>query len=1637
MNTIYDAIEWCRAADTEAEKGARFERAVRFYLKSDPVWRARFSEVWLWSDAPTNDGHDIGIDLVARERDTEELWAIQCKCYADDATLDYKTVSTFYGATGAQEAYTHNMLVSTAETFSPNLDKVATEWGTVRLFPSEMAQADLDWHAFLTGTAAAGRTLFEPRPHQREAIDACLAGFRKADRGKLIMACGTGKTLTALRLAEDLCPRGRVLFLAPSIQLVSQTLRSWANQARGLLRCAVVCSDAKASNAGEDVWETSLSELPYPATTDADELLRQVGGGEGAPAPDGLTVVFSTYQSIQVVIDAQGRGLPAFDLCICDEAHRTTGVADAALSKQERSAFVKVHDAAALRAKKRLYMTATPRIYSTNAVRRAHEESFEVASMDDPATYGEELYRLSFGRAVERGLLSDYRVIVLTVSEEMASAVYQRSMLDDQGGFDVPEVAKILGCWKGLATRGERSDLSMLSRVALENGAVEDFQHVYPMKRAVAFSQKIAESKEFAERFQTVVDAYLEKAGEGNAGEDAAGEGGQLRVEAQHIDGGMDAKERKRKISWLEEPTPDQVCRVLSNAKCLAEGIDVPSLDAVMFMKPRKSQIDIIQAVGRVMRKSPGKRYGYIILPVVVPAGLSPEAALDDDKAFAVVWQILQALRSHDERLDARINSLSFGKGKGEPGSPIIVEPFDGEDEGDDAAKAVQDKLALEWTVRDWQNAMEAKLVRKCGTRVYWDDWADDVAGIASRHISRIRAVLAADVHARAEFERFLGGLRDSLNPGITETQAVEMLAQHLITLPVFEALFDNGSFAKSNPVSVAMEGMLDVLRENRIADREEDDVLQSLYDSVRSRVSVVQTAAGRQSIVKDLYEGFFSKAFKGTSEKMGIVYTPNEVVEYILRATDRMLRAEFGQGLGDAGVHVLDPFAGTGTFMAELIASDIISDEQLPYKYAHELHSNEILLLAYYIMTINIEQAYHRRMQSAEAANIPYTSYPGAVLTDTFQMTEEGDTLDTTVFTKNSDRVVQQNALDIRVIVGNPPYSAGQKSANDNNANESYPYLDSRIAATYAARTRATNKNALYDSYIRAFRWASDRIGDRGIICFVSNGGWVDGQAMNGMRECLAEEFSAVYVYHLRGNQRTQGEESRKEGGKIFGSGSRAPIAITMLVKNPDAVEQGAIYFHDIGDYLTREEKLAMVKRAAATGELEWARITPDRHGDWLNQRDDSWYEFAPLGIANKPNAVPSGLFACYSRGAESDRDAWVYNFSSEEVSRNVKKLINCYEGCRAASMNDEELVDNDPRHISWSRSLKGKLSRDVKISFHEEALSPCAYRPFCKQWLYFESGLVDYPALQGLMFPSKGEHNNKAITIAATRRHDPMPFIVDAIPSHGFDIDAAQCFPLYWYEKRESLGGLFDDDAQGGYVCHDAITDEALSVFREAYPRAFDAHGKQGPRAKKHGGVELTKEDIFFYVYGVLHSPEYRTRFAANLKKELPRIPLAADFAAFCAAGRALANLHLNYESVEPWPLEEVGDSRNPGRTTKMRFGKCAKDKEHPKGQDMSVLHVAENLVLKGIPLQAYDYVVNGKSAVGWLMDRYQVRTDKSSGIVNDPNDYSDDPRYIVDLVKRVVRVSMETLEIVSSLPPLNEKPHPATWPAAWRVE
>jgi predicted helicase len=1593
--TIHSLLAEIRETSlSQREKGDRFERLMQEYLRTDPQFVEQFSEVWVWSEWPGNSGKvDTGIDLVARERDESGYCAIQCKFYAPDQHLQKQDIDSFFTASG-KEPFTSRLIISTTDKWGKNAEDALEQQQipVSRIGLAEIGQSPVLWDFLWPAAADAEISLalapkHELRPHQTEAAEDVFRGFESHDRGKLIMACGTGKTFTALKIVERLAAERErdtnVLFLVPSISLLSQALREWTAQCQTPMRCFAVCSDTKVGkrSASEDI---RVHDLTFPATTDPQKLIAQT---ERAKQATRLTVIFSTYQSIATISAAQQAGLPKFDLAICDEAHRTTGVT---LADSKESHFVRIHDPEYVKADKRLYMTATPRLFDESTKSSAAENAAVLCSMDDEALYGPEFHRLGFGKAVEGDLLTDYKVLILTVDESYLARSLQSEFADHNRELNIGDIAKIVGCWNGLAKRsGTTSDGSGFA------------PSERPMHRAVAFSRSINESEALTAKFAAVIDNY-------EGAEDDA-----LRCEVRHVDGTYNALRRNEQLDWLKGEVGANECRILSNARCLSEGVDVPALDAVLFLNPRNSVVDVVQSVGRVMRRAEDKDYGYIILPVGIPAGVTPEQALADNKRYKVVWQVLQALRAHDDRFNATVNKIELNKHK--PAQIMVGtvgfdaensnEPASGAPQGAAPGTAAAAQLAIDFHVDEWRDAIYAKIVTKVGERAYWDTWAKDVAQIAERHVTRINALLAdptSDVQER--FDEFVGGLRANLNDSITYKDAVDMLAQHLITRPVFDALFEDYSFAEHNPVSQAMQGMLEILNEQHVDT--EAATLEKFYDSVRMRAADIDNAEGKQRIIAELYERFFKVAFPRVAESLGIVYTPVEIVDFIIASVEHVLEREFGASVSDEGVHVLEPFAGTGTFVVRLLQSGVIKPEDLARKYASELHANEILLLAYYIAAINIEATYH------DLAGGEYKPFNGMVLTDTFQMTEAADSMDEVIFPDNNERAAHQKALDIRVILGNPPYSVGQGSQNDNNQNLSYPTLDRQIEKTYAAASSAGLKRNLYDSYIRAFRWATDRIQSYGVVAFVSNGSFIDGAFADGFRKTLVAEFSAIYVFNLRGNQRTSGETSRQEGGKVFGQGSRAPIGITLLVKNPSASGSCLLNYHDIGDYLNTEMKLSTIGDFGSAENIPWQRIIPNAAGDWVNQRDATFATFAPLG--DKKNTAAEPLFGTYSQGVLTARDAWAYNFSCGALESNMHRMIDFYNsqrnsfdawvlenGLQRNIGEVEEFIDRDASKISWTRGLKNDLRQSKAAEFDKHQRVTSMYRPYCKQWLYFDRQFNEMVLLVPKLFPSPG-HENIVISLnASDARKEFGAIITNVVPNLALS-DPGQCFPLYYYEPADNHGALFTEgEIIDGYRRHDAITDTTLARYQDQY------------------GIDVTKEDIFYYVYGVLHSPAYKQRYAADLKKMIPRIPMVVDFWGFSDAGRQLAAWHLDYEEVDPWPLEEfTSGAADDYRVEKMRFGRTEK------ATDRACVVYNANLTLAGIPEEAHRYVVNGRSAIEWIMDRYQVKTDPASGIVNDPNNWAlehENPRYIVELVKRIVSVSMATVDTVDRLPDL----------------
>lgn len=1546
------------AGNIQRDRGTYFEELVQIYLQNEPIYKNLYSDVWQLKDVPKEYGiskRDTGVDLVAKNRNTGELTAIQAKFYK--GKVGKSEINSFIAELG-KSYYSAGMIVSTTDEWNQNaLDTVDSQTKQVqKIGLSDLRHSKVDWSSFNfeKPKEIIVKSYKKTRDYQEKAIELAKEYFKNHDRGMLVMAPGTGKTFTSLKMVEKFAIESKqkvynVLYLVPSIQLLTQTLFGWNadNSDEFKLNSFAVTSDRKATKlkANEDDADILASDIGFPATTDAVKLIKNYQSLKYENEKVTLNVIFSTYQSVDVITQAQELGYPEFDFIVSDEAHRTTGIKE---QNQENSSFTKVHSNDNVKGKLRLYQTATPKIYSDDAKAKGIEKSVVISSMDDESIFGKEIFRLGFGEAVSRGYLTDYKVMVLTVEEGAMTKNLQQTLADTENGLNIDDVGRIVGVWNGMIKREGA------------NGKVSG----QPMKRAISFIDTIANSKKIAEKFNSVVNEYL-----GDTAEES------FQIDVRHVDGTLNALQKKDALDWLAGEIDNNEARVLSNVKFLTEGIDVPNLDAVIFFAPKKSQVDIVQAVGRIMRKFEGKEYGYIILPIVIPAGTTPENVLDDNKTYAAVWQILNALRATDERFNAIVNQLQLNKkkpdninvinpGKGRPRKPYA----EGEEEqGVDVESTTQTELEL-WD--EIQDAIFGKIVKKVGDRRYLEDWSKDVNEIAQRYIRWINQRLNdKDNPIKTEFTKFVRGLQVNINESITQDSAVEMLAQHLITKPVFEALFDQYSFVNNNPVSKAMETIIIELQ--KAGFEKEQNKLAPFYESVKLRASGVDNAEGKQKIIITLYDKFFSTGFKSTTDRLGIVFTPIDVVDFMVKSVDDVMNKHFGKSLASEGVHILDPFTGTGTFIVRTLTylknrmdAGEITLADITRKFTQELHANEIVLLSYYIAAINIEATF----DEINGAEQGYTPFEGIVLTDTFDSTEHKNSFMDELFNENNSRLQKQQKEPIFAIIGNPPYSIGQTSVNDGDQNAIYPVLENRIEETYAKYSKANLKKALYDSYIKAYRWATDRIDNQGVVAFITPNSVIDKTSLDGFRKALSIEYNHIYVINLRGAVRGRiGDDAKKEGQSIFNilTGS----AILILVKD-DSNEHTLNYF-DIGDSLSKKEKFEKLNNLESINGIEWKNINPDNNNDWTNQRDANYEGFPSLS---------GGVFLDKAVGVSTSRDSWVYGFSKEKLKTVSHALVNNYnsEVDRLSKIKDAKLRlaerNMDNSFIKWSVGLSNSFAKSEKITLDNDSLKLGMYRPFCKKWLFYDKAIIERPGRwAGIL-----DQNNKVIcTTGVGARREFSSLVVENIPNYDL-LEKGQGYYLVNNSEKEIL---FDSN----YNINDNLS-------------------------KKIG---LSEEEVFYYVYAVLNSPSYKTKYANDLNKSIPRIPILKNKEKFVEVGRELVNLHLNYEKVPAYKDLLIETKTNPSyKVKKMRYLKRGK-------RDTIIFNT--DITISNIPEIAYEYVVNGRPAIEWLIDQYRVKIDEKSGHLDDPNEYSADEKYIFHLLLSIINVSVQTIDLINSLPPL----------------
>ncbi len=1277
---------------------------------------------------------------------------MQCKFHQD--SVSYNDLSTFLSKlqSGVGEiGFKKGIIISTSNLSSNALEEIeqirkSKGIDIVEISEEDFIYSQIDWEKFDPTQTQGELPLCDkkkPRPHQIEAIKATKEYFSnpKNTRGKLIMACGTGKTYTSLKIMEALDPK-ITLFLAPSIALLSQTFREYAQEKSEPFYASIVCSDDKVGKGkknknDDDTDDINFSELPLkPSTSPKDILSVQ----KKAQKENKRFIIFSTYQSALRIKEAQEVGLGEIDLVICDEAHRTVGAMYSSNERDDKNAFTLCHSDEHIKSKKRLYMTATPKVYSESSKAKAKESDNAIYSMDDESIFGEEIYTLNFERAIALDLLTDYKVIILAVRKENLSGVTNSvnqkiSRLQAEGTkldkklIDNEFVCKIIGTHKGLA----KQDLIALDDENKKDYDLQNKNDTIPSQRAISFCKSINTSKRIKDSFETIMECYNEELKKKSFKN--------LTISIDHIDGTMNCKVRLEKLEELNKFKPN-TCKVLSNARCLSEGVDVPALDSIVFFDGKSAMVDIIQAVGRVMRKAKHKKRGYIILPIALEE--SEIENLDEavnNTNFKNIWKVIKALRSHDPSL---VDEATFREKIKIFGSDDSNnDETNQDDEGpqkDKTDKTKQDPKQAQKTIfdaillQDLANAVYNVMPTKLGDKQYWENFAKKTGNIARTLNNRLKDIFEKNPEI---FHDFLDSLRGNIHQNIKEDEALDMITSHIITKPIFDAIFGDNI---KNPISKALDKMVEKLSTLGLQGETKD--LKNLYESVKTEAMHAKSQKSQQELIKNLYNTFFKVAFRKQSEKLGIVYTPIEVVDFILRATNGILKKHFKTDFNDKNITIFDPFTGTGSFIARLLSkeNELISDEALKEKFLNHLFAFDIVLLAYYIALINITQAAQNRDSSLK-------NFKNIALTDSLDFYEEKNDKGVFDFFKDleenkeiKDTIEKQN---IRVIIGNPPYSAGAKSQNDNNQNLSHPKLEKRVYEKYGKNSTAKVGATTRDTLIQSIYMASELLKDKGVLGFVVNGGFIDSKSGDGFRKCVAKDFAHLYVLNLRGNTRTSGEELRKECDGIFDSGSRVTIAIIFFVKDT-SVRDNTIHYYDIGDYLKREEKLNRLANFSNLDAIPFETITPNAKGDWINQREDAFEKLIPL----KRDKNSKSVFDINSGGVATNRSPWVYNFSPDALRCSVQKCIDTYnadlkrfnahfreafkqrtKGIKSnqlyKQLNDSEIT-TDKTKIAWVQNLKMQLIKGKKLDdFSQEKISVSLYRPFNKQYFYYEREL------------------------------------------------------------------------------------------------------------------------------------------------------------------------------------------------------------------------------------------------------------------------------------------------------------------------
>ena len=1498
----------------KVEFGKKFEKLVKQFLETDRYYEGKFIKVYMWNKWPMRDkDQDRGIDLVAETH--TGLCAIQCKAkYNDDDSLNAGEMKNFFAMSERKNFnFTERLLVFSGHKISNTLleDIEESRIDCEKITGDTFRNSSINWSGVdkLELKKSLLTSLYD---HQKEAKNKVLEGFKTNDRGKLIMACGTGKTLTALAIALDQIKlqskHGIILYLVPSIALVQQSFRDWANQT-DKCKFFTVCSDSKV---GSD--DMQISDLETRATTDPKELKRKLLQNH-----DKISVIFSTYNSVKVVKDAlDGKQI---DLVMCDEAHRTA---------TRENYYSMIHDNKHINAKKRLYMTATEKIFGEKALQKNQNKGKSLYSMDDPTIFGNTFYEYDFNTAIGDNQLADFKITILQISRKLIVDLYNKEYDDALTTVSANDFTRMCGVWKAIQyPNGSSKNKNLLQRVIIFSGAISESKQIANIVKFNTKNPKIKNPP--LELVAKWCNENLEHTNDA--------------ITVQHIDGTMNALERGSKIQWLKNSAKNpQECRALSNVRCLSEGVDVPALDGIIFLKPKKTQIEIVQAVGRVLRKSRNKKEGYVIIPVVVPDDVETDEGLEKSE-WETVYSVCRAMRSHDS---------TFGVADEPRLNVITIKPLPPIGEvGNKENKNGYQKLLIKPEAK-----LESKIIEKCGDRVYYDDYCKKLGQKAYLIKKILKKRIETSHPIKVHIDQFHNNLKSILGDDVSQTDVIVSISEHIVLSRLFHVLFDDDRVKKHDPLAYAFKDVVEKIDLEKNGDLGSITIdLEEIYKEMEKKLMHIKNAKNveneRQRFIEKLYENFFKGEDEENARQHGIVFTPPSIVNFILHSVQHILKTDFHiiTGFDDRSVKILDPFAGTGIFLTNLINSGMIRNN-LYKKYKNDLFSNEIKLLAYHVATINIENQYTKQTNK-------YVPFEGTSYTDTLQLGDNKDRKIDSTFKLAFHRLERQQKEKINVIVGNPPYLSGKKDTL-------YDEINKNIEKTYGKYVHGKAKEKIRNSYIQALRWASDRIGNSGVIAFVIPSSFLRNDSMKGIRACLYKEFTDIWCFDLRGNQNgVKGDESLKEGGKIFDSGSTLPITIAILSKNPNK-NKCNIHYKDIGDYLSRNDKLQIIENSKSIeGIKDWKIITPDRFHDWLEQRDEQYISYHKIGNKKINEVKTPTIFKTYSLGVTTARDWWAYNSSKEVLVKNIKRHI---DYCNNLDLKNLKV---DLKQGSLGGDIVHDLKKCGKQRFDNSKCRIASYRPFFKQYLYFDNILNVRPALQPSIFPTQ---TSKNFIICITQKVSFSVLITNQImdiKGLGQTDGGTQCFPLYTYKNNER---------------HDNITDYALQEYHEWYN---DKH--------------ITKIDIFYYIYGLFHHPNYKTKYSNNLKKDLPHIPMSPSFYLISKIGKKLADLHINFDQCPRYNLKKLTTIE---KIIKIGWGKKLQR------YDKTKIEINNKLMFNNIP--QIKYKISEYTPLDWIIRKHQLGINKENDITNDSLSNVD----IIKKIEQAVYLGLESDNLINKL-------------------